>query len=448
MAKRFASLTEADVASKKQFLTPASTSKADKHAAKVFRDYLGEKGKNVDFANYNKDELDEALSGFYLEARTKDGKLYKRASLDTIRYGLNRYLKNVCGKDFDITSDSGFARSLESYKVAIREIKAEGRGDVEHKPHMSDSDRQKLYSSIYLSPSTPSGLQNKVQFDVRYYFGRRGSENMASMTKSSFKQHVDPNTGRTYISLVDELTKNRRTDREAASGVMAETGSADCPVQSFKKYISKLDPEEERFWCYGKDSFVPDDDVWYTKKPIGVNSLNKFLPKLSVQCQLSRVYTNHSVRATTATVLHTQQFTPAAVQSVTGHKSLSALAIYTHTSDAQKMEMSDTLHQQLCPNQLVATGHRRSTLGTFKASRPGTSASAHVTARPAASATVTSAESELIPRAEGGDSTSALRGFDYEAFFSDEFEPKEERPFTAPVFNNCTIQNLQIIYKS
>ena len=46
-----------------------------------------------------------------------------------------------------------------------------------------------MYNSMYLDVNTPyaHGLQNGVQFDIRLYFCRRGSENMqAIMTKDTF----------------------------------------------------------------------------------------------------------------------------------------------------------------------------------------------------------------------------------------------------------------------
>ena len=67
----------------------------------------------------------------------------------------------------------------------MREIKAEGRTDMTHYPCMSEADLHKLYTNMYLNTETPSGLFNKVQFDVRYDFCRRGAENMHVMTKSS-----------------------------------------------------------------------------------------------------------------------------------------------------------------------------------------------------------------------------------------------------------------------
>ena len=69
---------------------------------------------------------------------------------------------------------------------------------------------------------TPSGLANKVQYDIRMYFLRRGMENIHQMTKSSFAVQVDPKTSMKYVfETTDEMTKNHReNDKENSSGVM------------------------------------------------------------------------------------------------------------------------------------------------------------------------------------------------------------------------------------
>ena len=73
------------------------------------------------------------------------------------------------------------------FQAVIAECKRSGLGHIEHHPAIDEGDRHKLYSSMHMSPNTPQGLFNKVQFDVRLYFCRRGIENMLSMTKIHLK---------------------------------------------------------------------------------------------------------------------------------------------------------------------------------------------------------------------------------------------------------------------
>lgn len=70
----------------------------------------------------------------------------------------------------------------------------------------------KLYKSNLLDPDiSPETLQNKVQFDIRFYFARRGDENINSMTKGTFDIFLDPDTNTRYVRKVqDELQKTTR----------------------------------------------------------------------------------------------------------------------------------------------------------------------------------------------------------------------------------------------
>ena len=67
-------------------------------------------------------------------------------------------------------------------------------------------------------------LQEKVQFDFRYYFFRRGAENMKDTTKSTFVIQTDLNTGKRFVcKVVDELNKNHNElDRESYTSMMPE----------------------------------------------------------------------------------------------------------------------------------------------------------------------------------------------------------------------------------
>lgn len=51
-----------------------------------------------------------------------------------------------------------------------------------------------------MQPNTPRGLFNKVQFDIRMYFFRRGAENMVNMTKDTFIVKFDEKTNTKYVT--------------------------------------------------------------------------------------------------------------------------------------------------------------------------------------------------------------------------------------------------------
>jgi hypothetical protein len=148
------------------------------------REYLRESGQDSKFEEVR---LNEVIGQFYINARKPDGNHYKISWLENLRYGLDRYVRlSPTIKHLTLIKDEAFKEANVNFKAATAELKRMGLETVTHHPNINESDIIKLYSSIYCSPNTPSGLYTKVQFDIRLYFFRRGQENMHLMTKTTF----------------------------------------------------------------------------------------------------------------------------------------------------------------------------------------------------------------------------------------------------------------------
>ena len=270
--------------------------------------------------------------------------------MENLRHSLNRYLKSPPNeKEFDIIKDKEFSASNESFKAALRELKQFGKGQISHHPEIAEVDLTKLYSNSECLKD-PVVLQEKVQFDIRFYFFRRGAENIHQMTKSTFVIKTDVNTGRRYVcKAIDELNKNHNEfDRESYTAVMPELpDNPRCPVTSFEIYIQHLSPDCPSLWQRPKEKNQICNHIWYYKKCVGLDTLHTFMKKLSQKYQLSQLYTNHSVRVTGATILSRKKYAASQIQAVTGHKSVSSLSVYQRVSDQEKMEMGRALSENL-----------------------------------------------------------------------------------------------------
>ena len=350
-----------DVMKKQEEMRNKNTDKSNKIAVELFREYLTQVQAPSEFESFSEAQLDEHLAAFFLRVRTTDGELYKKNSLTNRRYALNRYLQNVCHKPFDILRSTTFRKSQEAFKVALTELKKEGKGVVKHYEQISDADLKKLYSSDKLNPNFgPEALLKKVMFDVRFYFCRRGCENMASMEKGHFTLSQDENANEYVYQTRDELTKNHRSSsNEHISGIMpAKHGDPLCPVASYKLYMNKLNPGLNRMWQRPRAKTQHHDTFWYERKPIGENSLSSFMKNLSAECELSAIYTNHSIRVTGITLLsRSSEFSAKQVMSVSGHKSLQSLSIYQRVSTDEKLKMGQTLSKSLEPE--TSSGYRK-----------------------------------------------------------------------------------------
>lgn len=107
-------------------------------------------------------------------------------------------------------------------------------------------------------------------------------------------------------------TKPPRTTRAAFKMWLVMKNKAVCtqhPMMStrmvwrvLKKYISKWNPKCPAFFQYPRLNVKESDDVWYEDRPLGINKVGVMMKEISKECNLSTIYTNHSVRATAMTL--------------------------------------------------------------------------------------------------------------------------------------------------
>ena len=92
------------------------------------------------------------------------------------------------------------------FKNMLKTIIKSGKGDINHYPEIEPEDVKKLYSSFDLN--SPTGLLEKVWFDIMFFLCRRGCENLRDMNKSTFFLLVVMQPGKNFCTNVQvRLTK-------------------------------------------------------------------------------------------------------------------------------------------------------------------------------------------------------------------------------------------------
>ena len=124
-------------------------------------------------------------------------------------------------------------------------------------------------------------------------------------------------------------------------------GSQFCPVLSYEKYVSKLNPNCEKLWQRPKDEFCDDDQIWYNNVPVGEKTLGRFMSVLSKKCDLSETYSNHSIRAICATILAKNSYCYSQITAITGHTAVASLALYQRIDDGDNIRMGHTLTRSI-----------------------------------------------------------------------------------------------------
>jgi len=76
-------------------------------------------------------ELATVLRKFYAEARKKDGQMYSKNSLCSVRFALSRHVKQEL--NVDIIKDVEFKEANRVYEAQCVELKKQGLAKTEHK---------------------------------------------------------------------------------------------------------------------------------------------------------------------------------------------------------------------------------------------------------------------------------------------------------------------------
>ena len=124
--KQIASHLEEDITAKRQNIVHINTIISNKAAANTLRSYLKETDMETNFEMFDVARLAESLPHFYVDARTKNGDLFKTTT----------------------------------QKKKFEEIYNENRRII------------KLLNNIYMDPSTPTDLANRVRINVRLFLSK------------------------------------------------------------------------------------------------------------------------------------------------------------------------------------------------------------------------------------------------------------------------------------
>lgn len=291
---------------KSEGTTSKHTQKATTWGVAIFKDWLFERFPQEALESLSIYLLSVRLTKFYQEVKKSLTEHYSYSAHLSIRAALDRYLNSLPQfSSISITRDQLFKPANKSLNVKLKMLKAEGLSDVHHHPSISAEDVKKCYEMKVFGDETPLSLLRVNWFNISLYFCSRGRDNQRSLTKDSFEIKTDLN-GDEYVTMTtSESAKNNRDGLadQGAPKMFSQSDSTRCPVKYLKKFLGVLNPNQMALFQKPKRNVVPDDPVWFENFPIGVNRIGKMMREISTDACLSRIYTNHSVKSTTASIL-------------------------------------------------------------------------------------------------------------------------------------------------
>ena len=96
------------------------------------------------------------------------------------------------------------------------------------------------------------------------------------------------------------------------------------------------------------------DEAWYDSIVVGQCTLGEKMKRFCIEEKLSFVYTNHSIRVTTITILDESGYEARHIMAVSGHRNESSIRNYSsQTCLSTKRKLSETLSESLNSKKTV-----------------------------------------------------------------------------------------------
>lgn len=304
-------LSESDLLQIEENAKPFNTKKATKWGLKKFTSWCERRRIEIDWKHISADDLSAILRKFYAEIKTDKKNDLAPISLVGIRAAIHRHITGApISRSLNILQDSAFIPANMMFKSRCKSYQKEGKVKATHYPAIEPEDMKKIGKYFENYKTDPIVLLHAVWFHLCYHFGRRAREGWTKMMKDTFQINCDAG-GQRYVEMnKTEVTKNHQNPCGSKCNEYSDQRMYGDGVQIFELYISKLNPNLDRLFQRPKTRHSLVDDFWYDNIPIGKNVLSNMLQNISRQANLSKIYTCHSVRASTITHLYQSGIKP------------------------------------------------------------------------------------------------------------------------------------------
>ena len=304
--------------------------------------------------------MDYWLSRFIIETRRKDGTPYPPNTLTAITSGIQRYLKEECGRlevNLFKDDDPHFYHFRAMLDQRMKELSQKGVGSHRNRAApVTVDDEIQLWESGTLNGDTSQGLSYAVFLYNCKVFGFRGGDEHRNLDVSQYEVTTDHRGhqklvyfGRTAKNLQGGL-KQRKIEAKAIEQ-HGDPSNPRCVVKLFDKYLSCI-PNEGPFYRRPLSS----GSLQFSEQVIGRNTLSSYMKKMYGEAKIpigNRTIRNHSGKVTLCTNLYKENFDDQAICARSGHRS-NAVRDYKRPSEKLLKDVSNSL-QAPRPHKMTCT---------------------------------------------------------------------------------------------
>ena len=214
---------------------------------------------------------------------------------------------------------------------------------------ISIEEEDMLWEKGVLGESDPQTLLDTVLFLCGIHFALRSGQEHRSLKRSQFELQTDED-GSSFLLYTENTSKNyqgglshRKVKPKSVACYEYKSNPQRCLVRIFQLYL-KHRPADCDDVFYLTPLKRPKGDTWYSKMPIGHNTLSKTVSRVCSDAGISGFKTIHCLRVTTATRLFHSGADQQLIMSHTGHRSVDGVRTYKRESKDRKRSLSNVLN--------------------------------------------------------------------------------------------------------
>ena len=186
---------------------------------------------------------------------------------------------------------------------------------------------------------------------IGLYFAIRGGEHRQLRFKPSQLELVEPENASPYLIFTEFVSKTNQgglVHHKKQPKQVTHHANVECPdrclVRLFKLYNSKCPANRPDDAFYLRPLSRPRGDVWYTRTPVGHNTLASTIARMFKAAGISGQFTNHSLTATSATCMFDAGLDEQLIMALTGHSSTGGVRSYKRVTEKLKEKTSNVLN--------------------------------------------------------------------------------------------------------
>ena len=269
---------------------------------KRFLNFLKSLGEDRQPEDIPPGELDIYLVEYIPTLQKYNGEEYQHRTVCSYIRGLDRYLK-IKGYTKSVIQDPEFTRSRkvleENKSISDNVIGQFGPVETSTKSDILTEDEEDvLWITGVLGGNNPKSLRNAMWFVISKYFGITYNKDHYSLCWGNLKEGTDAE-GKSYVKLTFKgtavglgiINEINLFPKHLDIKVFEKPDPTRCLVRLYRLYREKrpLDfcrPRDPLYLCINYNS--SPDGKWYSRIPMGLSSIAKFMPKMAEEAGLGK----------------------------------------------------------------------------------------------------------------------------------------------------------------